>query len=79
MVSQILNSIGLSLVFIGCVLLYFFGLPPRVDPTGAVHLILEHADEVEVAKGESYLRRGRLGIGLVALGSAFQLLAVWWP
>lgn len=77
MESRILNTIGLIFVVGGCVLLYCFGLPPRIDPTGAVDLIMEQPDETEIAKGKLYRSLGRLGIGLVAIGSLFQLLAIW--
>jgi hypothetical protein len=79
MSPKILNTVGLGLVFAGCVLLYLYGLPPNVDPTGAVHLILEQPDNAEIAKGKRYRRLGHAGIGLVALGSLFQLAAVWVP
>jgi hypothetical protein len=79
MEPKILNTIGQTLVFVGCVLLYCFGLPPSVDPTGAVHLDLEKADDAEIAKGKRYRLWGRAGIVLIALGSLFQLLATWVP
>ena len=77
MESRILNTIGLILVVGGCLLLYYFGLPAPVDPSGAVHLVTEQPDEAEIAKGKRYRMWGRLGIALVALGSVFQLLATW--
>jgi hypothetical protein len=75
--SRILNTVGLALVFGGCVLLYFFGLPPGVDPTGAVHIIAEQPDYTEIAKGKRYRFLGRVGISLVALGSLVQIWATW--
>lgn len=77
--SKILNTVGLTLVFAGCVLLYHFGLPPNVDPTGAVHFIAEQSDNAEIAKGKRYRFWGRTGIVLIAIGSLFQLLAAWIP
>jgi len=74
---RVLNSIGVTLVVVGCVLLYCFGLPPSVDPSGAVSLILEQRDDAEIAKGKRYRMRGRIGIALVAIGSLFQLGATW--
>ena len=75
--ARILNTIGLTLVIVGCLLLYRFGLSAPVDPTGAVHLTLEQPDKAEIAKGKRYLILGRIGIALVALGSLFQLWATW--
>lgn len=77
MKHQILNTVGLALVIAGCFLLYWFGLPPAVDPSGAVHLIAEQCDEKEIAQGKLYRVVGRIGISLVALGSLFQILATW--
>lgn len=77
MESQILNTIGLFLVIVGCGLLYKFGLPAPVDPSGAVHLVLEQADKAEIAKGKRYRGWGRTGIALVILGSLFQVCATW--
>jgi hypothetical protein len=79
MTSRILNTVGLLSAIVGCVLLYCFGLPPSVDPSGAVHLILEQTNSADVAKGARYLFLGRVGIGLVGLGSLLQLIAAWIP
>jgi hypothetical protein len=75
--ARILNTIGLGLVVFGCLLLYCFGLPPSVDPGGAVHFILERSDEAEIAKGKRYILWGRVGIALVGIGSLFQIWATW--
>lgn len=75
--SRILNTIGLVLVLIGCVLLFCFGLPPGIDPSGATYLIGERSDEAEIAKGKRYRIYGRIGISLVALGSVFQIFSLW--
>jgi hypothetical protein len=73
--SKLLNISGLTLVVAGCALLYRFGLPPDFDPTGAQHLILEQADQAAIAKGKRYRFWGRTGFALIAIGSAFQILA----
>lgn len=75
--ARIINTLGLGLVIVGCLLLYRFGLPPSVDPSGAVHLILEQADNAEIAKGKRYRMWGRIGIALVGFGSCFQIWATW--
>jgi hypothetical protein len=77
--ARILNSIGLALVIVGCVLLYCFGLPPSINPSGAVPLILEESDDEAIAKGKLYRTCGRIGIALVALGSLFQIWSTWTP
>lgn len=67
----------LILTIAGCVPLYHFGLPAGVDPTSAVHIILEQRDEAEVAAGKRYRTWGRVGITLIAVGSGFQIWANW--
>ena len=39
---------------IGTILIFFFGLPPKVDPDGHIHLICEQEDEKEKIKGKKY-------------------------
>jgi hypothetical protein len=75
--ARILNTIGLALVIAGCVLLYCFGLPPSVEPSGHSYLLLEKTDDKEIAKGKRYRALGHIGISLVALGSLFQICATW--
>jgi hypothetical protein len=75
--ARILNTVGLGLVVVGCLLLYCFGLPPSIDPSGAVDLILEQSDDAEITKGKRYRMWGRIGIVLVGLGSLFQIWATW--
>jgi hypothetical protein len=77
MESRVLNTLGLALVFTGCLLLYYFGLPPDFDPTGASFLLLEKRDEAAISKGKHYRFWGRVGVALIAVGSLFQLWAIW--
>lgn len=75
--SRFLASAGLVVTVVGCVLLYFFGLPADVVPSGAQYIITEDADTTEIEKGKKYARLGRLGICFVGAGSLLQLAAVW--
>lgn len=75
--SRILNTIGLGLVVVGCVLLYCFGLPPSVRPGGESYFLMEHTDAAEIAKGKRYRILGHFGIALVGIGSLFQIFATW--
>jgi hypothetical protein len=75
--ARILNTVGLGLVIIGCVLLYCFGLPPSVNPSGESAFLLEQTDYAEIAKGKRYRILGRVGIALVGIGSVFQIWATW--
>ena len=77
MTARLLNTVGLVLAVIGCVLLFWFGIPVDVDPQGRRHIITEDRDEAEVAKGKRYLHLGRLGISLIAIGALLQIWATW--
>ena len=77
MEPRIISTAGLVLTILGCVLLYNFGLPAAVDPSGNINLILEQRNEAEIAKGKLYRKRGRFGIALIAVGSALQIGATW--
>lgn len=75
--SKLLNTVGLALVLGGSALLYYFGMPPDFDPTGAVHIIGEQRDESEIAKGKQYRFWGKAGFASIALGSVIEILATW--
>jgi hypothetical protein len=77
MLARYLNTIGLVLTIVGCVLVFCFGVPVDVDPEGRIRIIAEQRDDNEIAKGKRYLRLGRLGISLIALGAVFQIWATW--
>jgi len=42
--SNLINSIGLIFDLIGVILLYFFGLPNKIDPEGNIPLLAEQVD-----------------------------------
>ena len=75
--ARIVNTIGLVLVFVGCALLYYFGLPADFDPSGNSFFLMEQPDEAAVARGKRYRFRGRTGFVLIAVGSLFQIWATW--
>lgn len=68
-----LNSLGLVLDIAGVVLLFLFGLPPRVGRGGESHLLLEGVDEHELKRERRYNRLSLVGIVLVTLGFGLQL------
>jgi len=53
--------------FVGTVLIFFFGLPPKVDPEGHLNLILEQEDEEEKKIGRQYKRISYIGISLLSI------------
>jgi hypothetical protein len=69
-----MDTIGLASSFAGAIILFFFGLPPRVRESGARYLSLEGEDKDEIKKGRRYRKISRLGLILLALGFLLQLL-----
>jgi hypothetical protein len=63
----------------GSLLIYFFGIPPRISPEGHIHLILEQTDAAQIAKGRSYRWKATAGVVLLILSFALQLVALTWP
>ena len=62
--------------FVGTVLIFRFGLPPKVDPEGYMYIICEQEDENEKKKGRLYKKIGYLGITLIGFGYILQLLKI---
>lgn len=71
---DILGIIGLILSVAGAIIIFFFGLPPRVQESGASSLLLEGEDKDEIEKGKRYRKISKLGLFLLAFGFIFQLL-----
>jgi hypothetical protein len=74
---RLVNSIGLLITIVGCLLLYKFGLPPDVNPRGESALVLEQVDTAEIAKAQRFGYLGRLGITFIAIGAVCQIIATW--
>jgi len=73
--SDAINSLGLILDILGVLLLWRFGLPPRVNRGGASYLMLEGIDQDELKREARYDFRSRMGLLLVGLGFALQLVS----
>lgn len=71
-----INFLSCTLGFIGTMLIFFYGLPPKVDPDGHIHLILEQEDKLEKRKGKIYKKIGYLGIILIAISFLLQMVNV---
>ncbi len=69
-----LGIAGLAFSFVGAVLLFVFGLPPRVRENGERYLLLEGEDKDEIEKGKRYRRISKLGLSFLAVGFLLQLL-----
>ena len=59
--------------FIGSILLFCFGLPPRVSEGGVGYLILEQQDEKEAKKYKIYKKIGYIGIIFISLSFLVEI------
>lgn len=62
--------------FIGSVLIFFFGLPPKFNPDGHSFLLLEGDDKESIKKGKIYKKLGYLGVCLLAIGFLIQIISL---
>lgn len=69
------NIIGIVLLFVGVVLLFFFGMPYRTRRGGASYIILERKDEEDLKIERRYDVYGWIGLVLMTLGTAAQIWA----
>jgi len=75
--GNLVNGLGLIADIIGALLVWRFGLPEPISRAGVRHLIAEDSDEAEIATPAMYDRWSHLGIALLVLGFALQLLSDW--
>ena len=68
----VLQCAGLILDILGIALIFFFGIPPRIDPTGADPILAEEENESEKRLGLKYIKLGNAGLGLLIFGFALQ-------
>ena len=59
---------------VGTILIFFFGLPPKIDRDGHSHLILEQEDQEEKKKAKRYLFMSYIGLILLAISFLLQLI-----
>ncbi len=59
---------------IGSIIIFFFGLPPRVSKDGTISLILEQQDEAEAKKYRLYKKLSYFGIILIGLSFLVQII-----
>jgi len=58
----------------GTVPIFFFGLPPKIDPDGHIHLICEQEDVNEKKKAKKYKAISYFGLSLIGCNFFFQLV-----
>jgi hypothetical protein len=73
--GTLINSAGLLLDIVGALILWKYGLPADVNRAGASALLLESVDDEEIARGKRYDQLSRVGLALLVLGFALQLVS----
>jgi len=63
--------------FLGTILIFFFGLPPKIDQEGHSHLLLEGTDEGEKRRARIYKYISYGGILLLSISFLLQLLKLF--
>ncbi len=58
----------------GTIIIFFFGLPPKIDSDGHIHLICEQEDENEKKKAKKYKTISYFGLSLIGCSFLFQLI-----
>jgi hypothetical protein len=76
-ISPVVSSAGLVLDIVGVWFVFKYGLPESIDRSGHIHIIVEQADQTEIAKGKHYDRMARLGLLLLIVGFLLQLVGNW--
>ena len=71
-----INFLSANLGFLGSLLLFFFGLPPKLDIDGYQHLILEQIDKDEKRKAKLYRVLGNIGIILITICFLLQVITI---
>lgn len=60
----------------GTMILFFFGLPPKVDPEGSTYLILEQGNQEEKRRYKIYKNVSYLGLLLIASSFLIQIIFI---
>ena len=68
------NLVSAIFGVIGTVIIFFFGLPSRINESGHVNLILEQADEKEKQKAKWFTKISYLGIMFLILSYSVQVI-----
>jgi len=61
---------------LGSILIFFFGLPPKIDQDGSSYLLLEGTDFREIQKAKIYKFISYCGITLLAFSFLLQLINI---
>ena len=64
--------------FVGALLIFFFGLPSKINPEGHINLILEQTDEEAKKRARIYTRISYSGVLLLSISFLLQLLKLFY-
>ncbi len=70
-----LNTLGLILDIIGVVLLFKYGLPDDISPSGSVSLDTEDVNEDDIKLYKIYKRKSRIALGFLITGFILQAVS----
>lgn len=62
---------------LGTILIFFFGLPPRINEKGHINLILEQVDNDQIKKYKKYGILNYLGLFFLALSFLIQIIYIF--
>lgn len=60
--------------FIGTIIIFFFGLPPHINPHGEGHLLLQGTDKKEAKKYKIFKLLSYIGLSLIALSFLLEIV-----
>lgn len=69
-----INFWGALCGLIGTIMLFKFGLPPKLNPEGHIYIIAEQEDKNEQKKYKKYLKFSYIALGLIALSFLLPIL-----
>ena len=61
---------------IGTILIFFFGLPPKISEDGKIYLITEQSDESERNKARIFKYRSYYGLSLICISFLLQIFDI---
>ncbi len=73
------NVFGLAANLIGVILLFRYGMPYRVPTGGSSIYVSSSVDPHQLAEERRYKRLGILGLVLIVVGTAAQIVAALFP
>jgi len=76
--SAILNTAGLGLSLIGVLLLFRYGMPYRVrTPVEGPAIRVGERDSTDTLLEARYGKLGWMGLILIVIGTALQMIGIW--